>query len=45
MAARREWGGVVVSQRNEFVFDRRNGTLTNPNDDPNLPNVSHEISR
>ena len=34
------------SQPNKFVLDRRNGTLTNLNDDPlPAPNVFHRISR
>lgn len=33
-------------QANEFVLDRRSGTLTNLNDDPvPVPNVFHRISR
>ena len=37
---------TVGSQENEFVLDRRNGTLTNLNDDP-VPfhNVFHRISK
>jgi hypothetical protein len=38
-------GDTTLSQLNEFVFDRSNGTLTNLNDDPGLPNVFHRISR
>ena len=38
-------GDTTVSQLNEFVFDRKSGTLTNFNDDPSLPNVFHKISR
>ena len=34
------------TQVNEFVLDRRNGTLTNLNDDPSpVPNVFHRISQ
>ncbi|MEC4674770.1 MAG: hypothetical protein VST68_11325 [Nitrospirota bacterium] len=34
-----------ISQENEFVLDRRNGTLTNNNDDNlEFPNVFHRIS-
>jgi len=34
------------TQENAFVFDRRNGTLTNINDDPvPVPNVFHKISQ
>jgi hypothetical protein len=37
---------VEGTQFNEFVLDRRNGTLTNLNDDPvPAPNVFHEISK
>ena len=37
---------LVGSQENEFVLDRRNGTLTNINDDPiPVPNVFHKISK
>ena len=43
---------LAGSQENEFVLDRRNGTLTNLNDDPppeplsvNVPNVFHRISQ
>ena len=36
---------LAGSQMNEFVLDRRNGTLTNINDDPvPAPNVFHKIS-
>jgi hypothetical protein len=34
------------TQENKFVLDRRNGTLTNINDDPvPVPNVFHRISQ
>jgi hypothetical protein len=34
------------TQENEFVFDHKNGTLTNNNDDPTpVSNVFHRISR
>lgn len=36
---------LVVSQENEFVLDRRNGTLLNINDDPGPANVFHRISK
>jgi hypothetical protein len=37
---------LAGTQVNEFVLDRRNGTLTNLNDDPvPVPNVFHRISR
>jgi hypothetical protein len=37
---------LAGSQANEFVMDRRNGTLTNINDDPvPVPNVFHRISK
>jgi len=37
---------LAGTQVNEFVLDRRNGTLTNLNDDPvPAPNVFHRISR
>lgn len=37
---------LAGSQVNEFVLDRRTGTLTNLNDDPvELPNVFHRIGR
>lgn len=37
---------VAGSQDNEFVLDRRRGTLTNLNDDPvEQPNVFYRISR
>ncbi len=36
---------VVGTQLNEFVLDRKNGILTNINDDPvPVPNVFHKIS-
>jgi hypothetical protein len=37
---------LAGTQVNEFVMDRRSGTLTNINDDPvPVPNVFHRISR
>ena len=37
---------TVGSQDNDFVLDRKNGTLTNVNDDPvPVPNVFHRISK
>jgi len=37
---------LAGSQLNEFVLDRRNGTLTNINDDPvTFRNVFHKMSR
>ena len=33
------------AQFNEFVLDRRNGTLININTDPNPSNIFHKISR
>ena len=37
---------LAGTQANEFVLDRRNGTLTNLNDDPvPVPNVFHRISK
>jgi hypothetical protein len=37
---------LAATQENAFVLDRRNGTLTNINDDPvPVPNVFHKISR
>ena len=37
---------MVGTQENAFVLDRRNGTLTNINDDPvPVPNVFHKISK
>jgi hypothetical protein len=37
---------LAGSQVNEFILDRRNGTLTNFNDDPvPVPNVFHRISK
>lgn len=35
----------VGSQENEFVFDHRNRTLLNINDDPGPANVFHRISK
>ena len=36
---------LAGSQENDFVLDRRSGTLTNVNDDPGpVPNVFHKIS-
>ena len=35
-----------LSQLNKFVLDRKNGTLTNINDDPvPVPNLFHKISK
>jgi hypothetical protein len=37
---------LAGTQENAFALDRRNGTLTNINDDPvPVPNVFHKISR
>lgn len=37
---------LAGTQLNKFVLDRRNGTLTNLNDDPvPVPNVFHRISK
>lgn len=37
---------VAGTQENLFVLDRKNGTLTNLNDDPvPVPNVFHKVSR
>lgn len=38
-------GNLTLSQFNEFVPDERNGTLTNLNDSPGLPNLFHRVSR
>ena len=38
-------GDLTVTQFNQFIADRKNGTLINRNDDPPPANIFHKISR